>query len=75
MSIREIMEIGCDGMTPAQVQEEQVRRLKVVERINKLGSKADGCTDSRKQKSIRRELNRIKGSERIWLRTAAWFLY
>ena len=90
MTIKEIMKIGCDGMNTAQKMEEQERRVKVSERINLLqvrmiacerevkkvekGSKAAKMLNG-KIKHANRELNRIKASESVWLREAAWFLY
>lgn len=90
MSIKEIMKIGTAGMTTAQKQEEQERRIQVSERINLLqvrmiacegeqkkvdkGSKAEKMLKS-KIRNYQKEMNRIKGEERNWLREAAWFLY
>ena len=76
MSIKEIMKVGCEGMSAAQKQQEQERRLKVVERINKLGGKiAEAAGEKAKVKSLNRELSRIKGEENVWLKKAAWFMY
>ena len=90
MTIKEIMEIGTSGMSTAQKQKEQERRISVSERINQLQVKTISCERevkkvekgsegakvlNRKIRSYNRELNRIKASESSWLREAAWFLY
>lgn len=41
MSINEVMKIGTKGMNTAQKQEEKERRIKVVEKLNEIGEKAD----------------------------------
>lgn len=75
MSIKEVMSIGTNGMSKAQTEVEQERRLKVVERINRLGAKIAASADKKQIKWFKRELNRIKGEEHVWLKEAAWFLY
>lgn len=90
MSIKEIMEIGTQGMNTAQKQEEKERRVKVVERINTIGEKiaridvqlkilpaeyhACKIWKQRKQEYVR-QLRKIKSDESIWLKEAAWFMY
>lgn len=90
MSIKEIMEIGTQGMNTAQKQEEKERRVKVVERINTIGEKIARIDvqlkilpaeykcckiwKQRKQEYIR-QLRKIKSDESIWLKDAAWFMY
>ena len=78
MTIKEIMNIGTKGMSKEQKEAEQERRLKVCEKINTIGrkiqiSKADG--NKAKARQYSRELNRIKGEESEWLKSAAWFMY
>ena len=90
MTIKEIMEIGTDGMNTAQKQEEKERRIKVVERINFMSDTIDRinvqlkilpadykCCRIWKNRKNRynRELKRIKADESEWLREAAWFMY
>lgn len=90
MSIKEIMKIGTSGMSTAQKQEEQERRIDVSVRINQLQVKKIACETearkvekgseaakmlNRKIKSYNRELNRIKADESVWLKQAAWFMY
>ena len=90
MSIKEVMNLGTKGMNAAQKQEEQERRLKVVDRINLLAARIDGCKaelrklakGSKESKLLNgkvrgweRELGRIKGDESVWLKTAGWFMY
>ena len=90
MTIKEIMNIGTKGMSKAQREVEQERRVKVVERINLLGNRVSGCKSelqkcekgsqaakklNGKIKDMNRELNRIKGEESRWLKEAAWFMY
>ena len=90
MSITEIMRIGTSGMTAEQKDEEQARRMKVVDRINYIGTMTDrinvqlqllpanykACKIWKNKKSrYNRELKRIKANESEWLRQAAWFMY
>ena len=90
MTIKGIMRIGCEGMNTAQRQEEQERRIKVGERINLLQARMDGCKKAVKDceknspaakmlngkiRQYNKELNRIKSTESIWLKEAAWFMY
>ena len=90
MSIKEIMKIGTNGMTTAEKQEEQERRIQVSERINLLQVRilgyeqeskkvASGSAEAKELKAkirkYNREMSRIKGSESEWLKQAAWFLY
>lgn len=90
MTIKEIMNYGTNGMSKAQMTEEQERRVKVAERINLLGNRVNvgkaslracekGSAAAKKLNTqIRgweREMNRIKGDERCWLKEAAWFMY
>lgn len=75
MTIKQIMTIGCEGFTKHQVDAEKQRRLKVVERLNKLGSILPTVTDKPKRNMILREMKSIKADESIWLKECAWFLY
>ncbi len=90
MTINEVMKFGCDGMDRFQIMEERARRIAVVERINKVGSemeRAKACKKivptggdlwkmyDRLENKTKKELNRIKGAENVWLRHAAWFMY
>lgn len=90
MTIKEIMTIGTKGMTTAQKQEEQERRISVSERINLLQVKTIACEKevkkvekgseaekmlNRKIRSYNRELRRIRATESEWLKQAAWFMY
>ena len=69
---------------------EQLRRLKVVERVNKVAEIASDLQKSldilslkgearrayeKKIRHYNRELRRIKADEGEWLREAAWFMY
>lgn len=67
MSINEIMKIGTDGMTEEQRQAEQERRLKVVERLNKIWSQ--------RKAGYNRQIRKIKADESDWLKVVAWFMY
>lgn len=90
MSIKEIMQIGTDGMSKAEIQGEQERRLKVVERINYISEMVKriniqleqlpaSCKVCKIWKNRRnrynREIKRIKADEGSWLRDVAWFMY
>lgn len=90
MSISEVMAIGTKGMNTAQRQEEKERRIKVAERINKLGDKIKRideqlkvlpndykCCKIWKQRKAGyiRQIRKIKADESEWLKEAAWFLY
>ena len=90
MTIKEIMKIGTKGMTAAEKQKEQERRIQVSERINLIQVRMMDCEREQKKvengsksqkvlkakvRSYSRELLRIKGAEHDWLKEAAWFLY
>ena len=75
MTIKQMMTIGCKGFSKPQIEAEQSRRLKVVERLNKLGSILPTVTDKPKRNRILREMKSIKADESLWLREVAWFLY
>lgn len=90
MTIKEIMKIGTKGMGTAELMEEQERRIRVSERINLLQVRMIGCEKEAKKvekdtkaskvlnakvRQCKRELNRIKASESVWLKEAAWFMY
>ena len=82
MTIKELMKIGTSGMTEEQKDEELARRLKVVERINKLAesvkqieSLPDDKARKNQKKSYARKLKQIKADESVWLKQAAWFMY
>lgn len=90
MTIKEVMKIGTDGMTEEERQEEKERRLKAVERLNKLNDKIErinvqlkvlpesyGCCkiwENRKNGYVR-EMRKIKANESVWLKEVAWFIY
>lgn len=90
MTIKEIMKIGTSGMSTAQKQEEQERRIEISVRINRLQEKVVACESeamkvekgspaarmlNSKIRKANKELNRIKADESVWLREAAWFMY
>ena len=90
MSINEVMAIGTNGMNTAQRQEEKERRIKVVERLNKLGDKINQidiqlsilpneykCCQiwKRKKTGYVRQIRKIKADESGWLKQVAYFLY
>ena len=90
MTIKEIMKIGTSGMNTAQKQEEQERRIEVILKINRLQEKVVACETeagkvekgspasrmlNSKIRKAKKELNRIKADESVWLREAAWFMY
>ena len=75
MTVNQMMNIDCKGLTASQIDAEKDRRLKVVERLNKLGAILPTVTDKPKKNRIIREMNRIKASESGWMREVAWFLY
>lgn len=90
MTIKEIMKIGTSGMNTAQRMEEQERRIEVSVRINRLQEKVVACEGEAKKvekgspaakilnskiRKAKKELNRIKADESVWLREAAWFMY
>ena len=90
MTIKEIMKIGTSGMNTAQKMEEQERRIEISVRINRLQEKVVSCeSEARKVekgspaarmlngriRKAKKELNRIKADESVWLREAAWFMY
>lgn len=75
MTIRQMMTIGCKGLSQKQIDAERDRRLKVAERLNKLGAILPTVTDKAKRNRILREMKSIKADESIWLKEVAWFLY
>ena len=90
MTITEIMKIGTAGMNTAQKMEEQERRIEVSQRINILQVRMIECESEAKKvekgspaakvlngkiRRAKKELNSIKGAEKVWLREAAWFMY
>lgn len=75
MTVNQMMTIGCKGLSASQCETEKQRRLKVVERLNKLGSILPTVTDKPKKNRIVREMNSIKASESAWMKEVAWFLY
>ena len=90
MTINEVMQIATDGMNTAQRQEEKERRLKVVEKLNKISDKVKaidiqlkilpsgyGCCKiwKRRKANYIRQIRQIKADESAWLREVAWFLY
>lgn len=74
MTIKEIMQIGCEGMDEKQRAAEQCRRLAVAEKVTKIGYRMAGADEKQKRK-LTRAINRIKADESEWLRQAAWFMY
>jgi hypothetical protein len=75
MTVKQMMTIGCKGLSQKQIDAEEDRRLKVVERLNKLGSILPTITDKPKRNRILREMKSIKSDESVWLKEVAWFLY
>lgn len=75
MTVKQMMTIGCKGFSQDQMDEEMDRRLKVVERLNKLGSILPTITDKPKRNRIVREMKQIKSAESVWMKEVAWFLY
>lgn len=90
MTINDIMNIGCEGLTRKQKDAEKERRIKVAEKVNLLDGKISACRvavkavkkDSAEAKKLngrirhlRREMDKIKADESIWMREAAWFMY
>lgn len=90
MSINEIMKIGTAGMSKAQKEAEKERRIEVSQRINLLQVRMMDCESEAKKvekgspaakvlngkiRRAKKELNSIKGAEKVWLREAAWFMY
>lgn len=90
MSINEVMKIGTAGMTEEQRQTEQERRLKVVEKLNKMNEKIERinvqlkilpaeygvCKIWRQRKAgYNRQIRKIKADESEWLKVVAWFMY
>ena len=90
MTIKEIMKIGTSGMSTAQKMEEQERRIEISVRINRLHENVVACeSEARKVekgspdarmlngriRKAKKELNRIKADESVWLREVAWFMY
>ena len=75
MTVKQMMTIGCKGFSQKQINAEEDRRLKVVERLNKLGSILPTVTDKPKRNRILREIKSIKSDESVWLKEVAWFLY
>lgn len=75
MTVKQMMTIGCKGLSQKQIDAEEDRRLKVVERLNKLGGILPTVTDKPKRNRILREMKSIKSDESVWLKEVAWFLY
>lgn len=75
MTVNQMMTIGCNGLSQKQIDAERDRRLKVVERLNKLGGILPTVTDKPKKNRILREMKSIKSDESLWLKECAWFLY
>ena len=90
MTINDVMKIATEGMNTAQRQEEKERRIKTVERLNKLDEKVkrinihlkllpaecDCCKIWRNRRnSYNREIRKIKANESAWLKEVAWFIY
>lgn len=75
MTVNQMMTIGCKGLSAHQLDAERDRRMKVVERLNRLGAILPTVTDKPKKNRILREMKSIKADESIWLKECAWFLY
>lgn len=90
MTINEVMKIATEGMSTAQQQEEKERRIKTVERLNKLNEKVNRINIHLKllppeyecckiwknrRNSYNREIRKIKANESAWLKEVAWFIY
>lgn len=75
MSINEVMKIGTKDMTQEQITAERDRRIGVVEKINQIGDKIAKCEIEKKVKKYKREIDKIKADESMWMKEAAWFLY
>ena len=75
MSINDVMKIGTKGMTQEQITAERERRIGVVEKINQIGDKIAKCEIEKKVKKYKREIDKIKADESVWMKEAAWFLY
>lgn len=75
MTIKQIMTIGFNGLSQKQIDAERDRRLKVAERLNKLGAILPTVTEKAKRNRILREMKSIKSDESLWLKECAWFLY
>lgn len=77
MTIKQVMNYGCEGMTAIEVSHELERRLDVVCKINKIGDKIALCgdLDKRRKKCLLKQLQEIKASEKVWLYHVAWFMY
>lgn len=75
MSVNDVMKIGTKGMTQEQIAVERDRRIGVVEKINQIGDKIVKCEIEKKVKKYKREIDKIKADESVWMKEAAWFLY
>lgn len=90
MTINEVMKIATEGMNTARRQEEKERRIKTVERLNKLNDKIERINIQLKvlpadykcckiwrnrRNSYNREIRKIKANESAWLKEVAWFIY
>lgn len=90
MSIKEIMNIGCEGFTRKQKEAEKERRIEVAQKVTTLGNKIAGFVAETKGldkgsleakklngkiRHLRREMDKIKADESVWMREAAWFMY
>ena len=67
MAIKEIMK----GIST----EESIRRMKAVEKMNKLWDKKQVCEDSEEAKRIEKKIRLIARQERFWMKEVAFFLY
>lgn len=90
MTIKDMMKLGTTGMSTAQKQEEQERRIKISERINLIHARQIACEnevekcdkDSSAERMLKdkirhydKELARIRSEESDWLKEVAWFMY
>lgn len=75
MSINEVMKIGTQDMAQEQITAERDRRIGVVEKINQIGDKIAKCEIENKVKKYKREIDKIKADESVWMKEVAWFIY
>lgn len=75
MSINEVMKIGTQDMTQEQITTERDRRIGIVEKINQIGDKIAKCEIEKKVKKYKREIEKIKADESVWMKEVAWFIY
>ena len=83
MTVKEVMKIGCEGMSADQREAEQERRIKVCEKINLLGIKIDTCKlalfvlkdekgSQRYRKAVAKKRHFVKALEKIKAAESIW---